>query len=193
MVARNRLPPWHEEIRLGNGREVLVRPIRPDDAPVLRAGLELLQPDDIRRHLAACAGAGDAGGDALADRLGQPDARREFTLVVTEQLPPGEAVILALACARIVADSDEAAFSILTARNVAGLGLGRHLLRRVSRWAAGKGVEALRGDVPEANGPLLDLARSMGFEEVEGADPGFIRIRLPLAAATPVAAARARA
>src|SRR5690606_17109428 len=44
MVARNRLPPWHEEIRLRNGREVLIRPIRPEDAPALRAGFELLEP-----------------------------------------------------------------------------------------------------------------------------------------------------
>ena len=32
MAARNRLPPWHQELRLTNGREVLIRPIRPDDA-----------------------------------------------------------------------------------------------------------------------------------------------------------------
>ena len=32
MAARNRLPPWHDEVRLANGREILIRPIRPDDA-----------------------------------------------------------------------------------------------------------------------------------------------------------------
>ena len=43
MTARNRLPPWHEMQRLANGREVLIRPIRPEDALPLRAGFALLQ------------------------------------------------------------------------------------------------------------------------------------------------------
>ena len=37
MVARNRLPPWHEELTLSNGRKILIRPIHPDDAEPLRA------------------------------------------------------------------------------------------------------------------------------------------------------------
>ena len=50
MAARNRLPPWHQELRLTNGREVLIRPIRPDDALPLRAGFDLLQPEEVRHR-----------------------------------------------------------------------------------------------------------------------------------------------
>ena len=185
MVARNRLPPWHEEIPLRNGHDVLIRPIRPEDAPVLRASFDLLEPDDVRSHLL---GGVDAMGVDLSRRLAQPDVRNEFTLVVTEQqLAPGEAMILGLARAAVVAGSREAAFSILVGRNVAGMGLGRHLIRRLARWARGKRLDALQGDVPEDNGPLVELALSMGFAQVEGADPGFVRMRLPLAEATPSA------
>ncbi|MGY0650344.1 N-acetyltransferase family protein [Luteimonas sp. A537] len=184
MVARNRLPPWHEEIRLGNGRDVLIRPIRSEDAPVLRAGFELMEPGELGRHLLAGA---DAMGAEEAMRLAQPDARTAFTLVVSEPLPPGEAMLSGLAHAAVVPGTREARFAILVGRNVAGMGLGRHLMRRVARWARGKRLDAVHGDVLEDNGPLLDLARSMGFELVEGADPGFVRLRLPLAATTPVA------
>jgi hypothetical protein len=184
MVARNRLPPWHEEIRLGNGRDVLIRPIRPEDAPVLRASFELLQPGDIRTHVL---GGLDTMSVEQSRQLAQPDTRSEFTLVVSEQMPPGEAMILGVARAGIMPDSREAAFSILVGRNVTGMGLARHLIRRLARWARGKRVDALQGDIPEENGPLLDLARSMGFGLVDGADRGFVRIRLPLAATTPVA------
>ncbi|MEN1927783.1 GNAT family N-acetyltransferase [Luteimonas sp. MJ204] len=184
MVARNRLPPWHEEIRLGNGRDVLIRPIRSEDAPVLRAGFELMEPEELGRHLLAGA---DAMGTDQAVRLAQPDARNAFTLVVAEPLPPGEAMLSGLAHAAVVPGTREARFAILVGRNVAGMGLGRHLMRRVARWARGKRLDAVHGDVLEDNGPLLDLARSMGFELVDGADPGFVRVRLPLAATTPVA------
>ena len=50
MAARERLPPWHERQRLPNGREVLIRPIRPEDAEPLRAGFGLLQPDEVRQR-----------------------------------------------------------------------------------------------------------------------------------------------
>ena len=42
MAERNRMPPWHERLRLRNGREVQIRPIRPEDAEPLRAGFALL-------------------------------------------------------------------------------------------------------------------------------------------------------
>ena len=41
MAARNRMPPWHENVRLSNRREILIRPIRPEDALTLRAGTEV--------------------------------------------------------------------------------------------------------------------------------------------------------
>ena len=50
MAARNRMPPWHENVRLSNGRDVLIRPIRPEDAVLLRAGFALLQPDEVRQR-----------------------------------------------------------------------------------------------------------------------------------------------
>ena len=50
MAARNRMPPWHEKIHLANGREVLVRPIRPEDAVPLRAAFVLLEPDEVRQR-----------------------------------------------------------------------------------------------------------------------------------------------
>jgi|SRR5690606_16109614 len=185
MVARNRLPPWHEEIRLRNGHEVLIRPVRPEDAPVLRASFELLEPADARQHLA---GGRDAADADLLRRLAQPDVRTEFVLVVTEQqLPPGEAMVLGLGRAAVVPGTREAGFHILVGRNVNGMGLARHLMRRLARWARGKRLEALQGDVPEDNGPLIDLAVSMGFGHVEGADPGFVRLRLPLSRTTPSA------
>ena len=50
MAARNRLPPWHEELRLRDGRELLIRPVRPDDAGPLREGFALLRPDEVRNR-----------------------------------------------------------------------------------------------------------------------------------------------
>lgn len=177
MVARNRLPPWHEEIRLANGRDVLVRPIRPDDATPLRAGFELLKPDEVRnRFLYAMT---ELSSEA-AEKLTRPDPRSEFALVVAEPLPPGQALIGGVARAAIVEGTREAEFAILVSRYVSGMGLGRHLMRRMVRWARGKKLQRLCGDVMESNVPMLSLVQSLGFRRAQGAAPGLVRVVLDL-------------
>lgn len=183
MVARNRLPPWHEQILLPDGRELLIRPIRPDDALPLRAGFALLQPEEIRQrflHLLR------ELTPEMAERLTRPDPKREFVLVAAEPLPPGEALIGAVARASICKDahgrrSDRAEFAILVSHFVAGRGLGRHLMRRLVRWARGKKLKQLQGDVLADNQPMLALAKSLGFRrELQADSPGLVRVVLDL-------------
>ena len=177
MAARNRLPPWHQELRLGNGREVLIRPIRPDDALPLRAGFELLQPEEIRhRFLYAL----KELTPEMADRLCRPDPHSEFALVAAEPLPPGEALVGAVARAAIVPATRSAEFAILVSRYIAEMGLGRQLMQRLVRWARGRRVEALYGDVLEHNSPMLSLARSLGFRREPGESQGLVRVVLDL-------------
>ena len=78
MAARNRLPPWHEELRLRDGRELLIRPVRPDDAGPLREGFALLQPDEVRHRFLEPL---QELTRQQADRLCRPDPRNEFALV----------------------------------------------------------------------------------------------------------------
>ncbi|RBC56730.1 N-acetyltransferase, partial [Xanthomonas oryzae pv. oryzae] len=48
MAIRNRMPPWHENFSLPNGRTLLLRPIRPEDGPPLQGAFSLLGPEEIR-------------------------------------------------------------------------------------------------------------------------------------------------
>jgi RimJ/RimL family protein N-acetyltransferase len=177
MAARNRLPPWHEQLRLANGREVLIRPIRPDDAVPLRAGFELLHPEEIRQRFLYAL---KELTPEMAERLTHPDPRREFALVVAEPLPPGEALVGGVARAAIGHDPREAEFAILVSRYIAGMGLGRHLMRRLVRWARGRKLQRLYGDVLEHNQPMLALAASLGFRREPAHAPGLVRVVLDL-------------
>jgi RimJ/RimL family protein N-acetyltransferase len=179
MVARNRLPPWHEEIRLANGRDVLVRPIRPDDAVVLRAGFELLKPDEIRQRFLHAV---NELTPAAAQKLCRPDPRTEFALVVAEPLPPGEALVGGVARVAVRPGSRDGEFAILVSRYVGGMGLGRHLMRRLVRWARGKKLERMTGDVLGDNTPMLALVESLGFRREPGTAPGLVRVVLDLGA-----------
>ena len=126
MAARNRLPPWHDQIRLANGREILIRPVRPDDAEPLRAGFALLGPEEIRQRLVAPLPELSA---EMADRLTRPDPRTEFALVAAEPLPPGDAVVGGVARVAMVPGTRDGQFMILISSYIAGLGAGRQLMR----------------------------------------------------------------
>jgi RimJ/RimL family protein N-acetyltransferase len=177
MAARNRLPPWHEMQHLSNGRDVLIRPIRPDDAQPLRAAFPLLEPDEVRQRMQASM---PELSPELAEKLVRPDPRSEFAIVVAEPLPPGEAMVGAVARATIVPGGRDVEFAILVSRFIAGMGLGRHLMRRLVRWARGKGVDRIYGDVLAHNQPMLLLAKSLGFHHEASSDPGMIRVVLDL-------------
>ena len=177
MTARNRLPPWHEEIRLANGRQVLIRPIRPADAEPLRAAFALLEPDEVRQRFLY---AKPELSPETASRLTQPNPKSEFVLVAAEPLTPGDALVGAVSRAAILPGTRQAEFHILVSHYVAGMGLGRHLMRRLVRWAKGKRLERLYGDVLEENEPMLALAKSLGFHREPVDTPGMVRVSLEL-------------
>lgn len=175
MAARDRLPPWHELHRLPNGREVLVRPVRPEDAEPLRAGLALLEPGQLRERLA---GGAELGAD-MAQRLTRPNPRTHFMLVACDPDPPGEAVIAALAQVRTDGAGQLGEFVVLVGPFVGGMGMGRYLLTRLVKWARGRRVGVLRGDIAADDAAMLDLATSLGFQRTtESEDPAYVRVVL---------------
>ncbi|WP_460763722.1 GNAT family N-acetyltransferase [Lysobacter fragariae] len=178
MTARERLPPWHERQTLSNGRQVLIRPIRPEDAVPLRAGFALLEPDEIRQRFLHAV---RELTPESAERLTHVNPRTEFALVVAEPLPPGEALVGAVARVAIDEGGRDAEFAILVSRYIKNMGLGRYLMTRLVKWARGKRVGRLYGDVLENNTPMLSLAQSLGFQrEFRQESPGLVRVALDL-------------
>ena len=177
MQRRKLKPAWEESLQLDDGRKLWLRPIQPADAEPLRHGFSLLHPEEIRmrflhplKELSA----------AMAASLCAIDRQRQFALVAAEPLPPGEALIGAVArCA--IADDKHAEFAILVARQLAGNGLGRLMMQRLIGWARRKRVDAIYGDVLDENSAMLQLAASLGFRRRRQTDDrGVVRIDLSL-------------
>lgn len=177
MDPRTRLPPWHEHRRLANGREVLIRPIRPEDAGPLRAAFVLLQPEEVRQRFLLSM---RELAPEMAHRLTAIDPRREFALVAAEPLPPGEALVGAVARVAVDPDGRRGEFAILVSRYLAHMGLGRHLMTRLVKWARRRGLGVLYGDVLATNRPMLRLADTLGFARMGSGDPGLVRVALDL-------------
>ena len=178
MAARERLPPWHERRWLPNGREVLIRPIRHEDAEPLRAGFDLLQPDEIRQRFLYSL---KELTPEMAERFTRINPKYGFALVAAEPLPPGEALVGAVANVAIDNTGRNAEFAILVSHFVAGMGLGRYLMTRLVKWARSKELDSIYGDVFAHNNPMLALAQSLGFKrEVQHDAQGLVRVVLAL-------------
>ncbi len=177
MKPRNRQPPWHETRTLPNGREVVIRPIRAEDAEPLRAGFALLRPEEIRQRFLYAI---KELTPTAAERLTRPHPDREFALVVAEPLPPGEALIGAVARIAVNQENGEGEFAILVSHYISGMGLGRLLMLRLVRWARRKRLKRLYGDVLEHNTAMVTLALSLGFHRENAHTPGLVRVVLDL-------------
>jgi RimJ/RimL family protein N-acetyltransferase len=178
MTAPKRLPPWHERFCLPNGRELLIRPIRPEDAGPIQGAFVLLGPEEVRQRFLYAL---KELTPEMALRLCQPDPKTDFALVAAENLPPGEALVGAVARASITPRTREAEFAILVSHFIAGQGLGRHLMRRLVKWARTKKLDRLYGDVLDHNHPMLQLAESLGFKRIREQDShGLVRVVLDL-------------
>jgi GNAT superfamily N-acetyltransferase len=168
-------PARPELLRLNDGRDVVIRPIEPADAAPISASFHLLTDEEIRRRFLHPL---KALGEEHLQKLTHPSGEDEFALVVAEPLPPGEALVGAVA--RLSRDSHDCAraeFAILVSHILAGQGLGRMLMQRLIDWSGQHGVHELWGDVMDDNTPMLQLASRLGFhrESMFGA-PGLIRV-----------------
>jgi RimJ/RimL family protein N-acetyltransferase len=176
-----KLGPWRESLRLPDGRKVVLRPIEPADAAALQAGFSTMSPEDIRlRFLHPMTEL----TSELAAQLANPDSKTQFALVIAEPLPPGEALVGAVARASVEPGADAAEFALFVARPLRAQGVGAFLLRKLVDWARRRGLSAIYGDVLHENTAMLTLAERLGFvrAHVVG-DQGVMRIVKTLDAA----------
>jgi RimJ/RimL family protein N-acetyltransferase len=155
--------PWCEAIELTDGRQFILRPMQITDAATLQKSFARLTPEEV--HLRFMHPIKELS-PAFSRRLASIDRQREFALVLVENLHPDQALIGAVIRAAIDDHGDKAEFAIIVGQEIAGHGLGRHLLGKAIDWARKKRLDSLYGLVLPENHRMLALARSMGFKKV---------------------------
>lgn len=178
-ITRQRLKGrWKERLTLANGRELWLRPIQPRDAGPIQGAFGLLSDEEIRRRFMHPVK--ELSTDYLR-HLTQPRPGWEFVLVAAEPLPPGHALVGAVARTALDPEARSAEFALLVSRYIAGFGLGRLLLKRLIYWTRKRRLERIYGDVLEDNAPMLALADSLGFHREHLPDSaGLTRVVLAL-------------
>jgi acetyltransferase len=177
-AARLAIAPYPRELEstaeLRDGTRVAVRPILPEDEPLLRDLAAHMTPEDLRlRFFVPVHGL----SHELAARLTQIDYDREMALVA---LHDGTT----LGIARYFADPDRLAaeFAVAVRSDWHGRGVGYLLINRLIEIARAAGIGELVGEVLHENRTMLAMCRELGFHlAADSADPSLVRATRRLA------------
>jgi acetyltransferase len=142
------------------GRDLLLRPIRPEDEAIHRSFVERLAPEDLRLRFFSVRR--ELPHSELA-RLVQIDYAREMAFIALA--PDAAGALETLGVVRAVADPDnrEAEFAVVVRSDLKGRGLGDLLMSKILRYLRGRGTARVVGDVLHENKPMRDLAVRHGF------------------------------
>jgi len=158
-------------VTLRNGSAAFVRPVRPEDEPLLQDLYRHMTPEDQRLRFFAPM---KEMSHRLAARLSQLDYDREVALVALDAKSD------ALGVVRYGADPDNqrAEYAIGVRSDCQGLGLGTALMQAVIEVARGRSIGEIIGDVLRENRRMLQLCAELGFAtEQNPRDPSLVRVR----------------
>ncbi len=159
--------------QLGDGTEVTLRPIRPEDAGIEQAFVRGLSAEsryarflDMQQELTP----------VMLSRFTQIDYDREMALIATVATQEGE-VQVGVARYIINPDGESCEFAIVVADAWQKHGIGHKLLATLVDVACDKGLKRMEGDVLASNDSMLQLVEAQGFEShAHAEDAGLKRV-----------------
>lgn len=179
-VDRLAIRPYPEELEEWidwQGGRVLLRPIKPEDAPQHVEFFNALDPEDVRMRMFVRMR--ELSPSQLA-RMTQIDYDREMAFIATRRREDGHPETLG--AARVVFDPDmtSAEFAISVRSDLKGKGLGWLLMNKLIGYCRERGADEIVGECLSYNQGLLGLVRQLGFEARHAVGSDTMQLRLPL-------------
>jgi acetyltransferase len=167
-----------ETVHLADGRDILLRPILPEDEPALKAMFEKLSPEEVRLRFFLPM---KTLSHVMAARFTQIDYDREMALVLTNRGVPGQVDIFGVVRISADPDNETAEYAIVIVGELTGMGLGVMLMRRIIGYAEERGIGEIYGDVLRENKTMLRLCEALGFVRSNPPEePTIVRVTLKL-------------
>ncbi|MGV3633753.1 MAG: GNAT family N-acetyltransferase, partial [Pseudorhodoplanes sp.] len=155
---------WERTLRLRNGQEVAVRPVRPEDEGLYEDFFRHVSVDDMRLRFF---GLVKDIGHAFIARLTQIDYGRSIALLALD-----ERTGALIGVVRLHADPDHrnGEYAILLRSDCKGIGLGWALMELITEFARKEGLCRITGQVLRDNVTMLTMCRELGFTVEEDRD-----------------------
>lgn len=173
--------PYPKELEeifiLRDERQILLRPIRPEDELTLQVfDSSQSKEDRYKRYFAELP---QFSHEQMA-RLTQIDYEREMAFVAVANNAAGREEILGVVRAQRDPDNSFAEFAMAVRSDLKGIGLGSRLLQKMIDYVRGQGTAQLIGCTMLENAGMANLARKLGFKVKFDRDEGLIDMTLPL-------------
>ncbi len=166
---------WQRHIEVKDGWRVFVRPIRPEDEPLIHELLRHVTSQDLR--LRFFAPMKEFTHEFIA-RLTQLDYARAMAFVALDEVTNEMVGVV-----RIHSDSiyESGEYAILLRSDLKGRGLGWALMQLIIEYARSEGLKTISGDVLQENATMLEMCRGLGFDvKTDPVDPGICDVKLTL-------------
>ncbi|MCA1401324.1 bifunctional acetate--CoA ligase family protein/GNAT family N-acetyltransferase [Bradyrhizobium sp. BRP56] len=148
---------WEGELALRDGSRVTVRPMRPEDEPMVSEFFKRVTAEDLRLRFFH---AMKEFSHAFIARLTQLDYARAMAFVA---LDPNTGEMMG--AVRLHSDSlyENAEYAILLQSDLKGKGLGWALMQLLIHYARSEGLKRLSGQVLTENTTMIGMCRDLGF------------------------------
>ena len=146
--------------QLPDGRDVTIRPIRPEDAQIEQDFVRNLS--DEAKYFRFMHSVHELTPEMLV-RFTQIDYDREMALIATTSDDGNE---VEHGVVRYVTNPDRTSceFAVVVSDEFQGHGIGQRMLTRLMEIARSRGLDMMEGEVLTANHRMLELVRSMDFQ-----------------------------
>ncbi len=167
---------YERDWMMRDGTPVLLRPIKPEDEPLVSNFLGRCSEETIYfRYFRLI----KKWTHEMLIRFTQNDYDREMGLMAIGQ-PPGPEIMLGVSRLVMEANRETAEFAVIIADPWQGKGLGPKLLEEVIAIARERGVKLLWGEVMATNQPMLDMVKRLGFSLTRQIESQTFRVEMEL-------------
>lgn len=169
--------PW----QLKDGTEVTIRPIRPEDEPLIIQFHKTLSEQSVYlRYFHLIKLSQRIAHDRLT-RICFIDYDREMALVVDNENPDtGTHDILAVGRLSKLHDTREAEFAMLVSDRAQGQGLGTELLRRLLQVGREEKLDRITAEILSDNTGMQRVCEKLGFQISRTADHSVVKAEIQL-------------
>ena len=170
------------EWTMRDGTPVTIRPIRPEDEPLMVAFHEKLSDRSVYFRYFHMMKLNQRVAHERLTRICFIDYDRAMALVAERRDPAtGERAILGVGRLTRLHGLDEAEFAIIVADEFQGKGLGSEFIRRIKDVARAEKIARLSGEALSGNSDMLGLCQRHGFQlSVKEDDPQVLRVAIEL-------------
>jgi acetyltransferase len=160
--------------QLADGTDIVIRPIRPEDAELEQAFVHNLSEES--RYFRFMNSVQELSESMLV-RFTQIDYSREMALIAVT-IEHDQEIELGVTRYAINPDGETCEFALVIADSMRGKGLGHKLMVALMDAARAKGLQAIEGEVLNNNTGMLRLMKRLGFNiEASVDDESIKRVR----------------